>query len=280
MESNAYITDAPPRESLADSGLSCLSCGYNLTGLTQPRCPECGIEFDWEQVRQRAANRPTIAWERAKGWRRIPAFFVTWMTVLFAPWILARQAARRIRVFPALIFGVLCFVPITLRYMYEGMDPAYFAWITAAAIYVMGQALLMTALDPHGWRQPRETSRFWLAIGGYTSAVVVTEFEKAAPLIGFDTLRQTLWSYPFELLQPDTFLEIFIANSNWVFSIQMVLWLGGLACCYWIRLRERGLSSRKRLALVVVQFFLLFHLYAFCVEVGMSRLYHWFGGRW
>lgn len=24
----------------------CLTCGYNLTGLTEPRCPECATEFD------------------------------------------------------------------------------------------------------------------------------------------------------------------------------------------------------------------------------------------
>jgi hypothetical protein len=24
----------------------CLKCGYNLTGLTEPRCPECATEFD------------------------------------------------------------------------------------------------------------------------------------------------------------------------------------------------------------------------------------------
>ncbi|HNQ23832.1 MAG TPA: hypothetical protein PKK06_12120 [Phycisphaerae bacterium] len=23
----------------------CIRCGYNLTGLTEPRCPECGLEF-------------------------------------------------------------------------------------------------------------------------------------------------------------------------------------------------------------------------------------------
>ena len=26
-------------------GLYCKSCGYNLKGLTEPRCPECGTEF-------------------------------------------------------------------------------------------------------------------------------------------------------------------------------------------------------------------------------------------
>ena len=26
----------------------CRHCGYNLTGLSEPRCPECGKEFDGE----------------------------------------------------------------------------------------------------------------------------------------------------------------------------------------------------------------------------------------
>lgn len=33
----------------------CLRCGYNLTGLPQPRCPECGTEFT---LAERAENAP------------------------------------------------------------------------------------------------------------------------------------------------------------------------------------------------------------------------------
>ena len=29
----------------------CVKCGYNLTGLTSPRCPECGTGFDLEPER-------------------------------------------------------------------------------------------------------------------------------------------------------------------------------------------------------------------------------------
>lgn len=32
----------------------CESCGYNLTGLTEQRCPECGRAFDLEAMRDRA----------------------------------------------------------------------------------------------------------------------------------------------------------------------------------------------------------------------------------
>lgn len=30
---------------------SCVTCGYNLTGLDEPRCPECGTGFDRRQLR-------------------------------------------------------------------------------------------------------------------------------------------------------------------------------------------------------------------------------------
>ncbi len=35
---------------------TCGECGYNLTGLPQNRCPECGTSFDWREVRQQASE--------------------------------------------------------------------------------------------------------------------------------------------------------------------------------------------------------------------------------
>jgi uncharacterized paraquat-inducible protein A len=35
------------RRELIERGIPvCLRCGYNLTGLSEPRCPECGTSFD------------------------------------------------------------------------------------------------------------------------------------------------------------------------------------------------------------------------------------------
>lgn len=264
--------------SVADHGLRCAGCGYNLTGLTRPRCPECGVEFDWEQVRLDALDRPTIAFERAKGWRRGPAFVVTWATVLFAPWIFARQAVKRIRVRPALAFGGLCFIPVTIRYIQEGIDSAYFAWLSAAAIYILAQALLMIGLDPHGWRRPRATFLFWLAVGGYTSAIVVTEFMWAAPLMSAIDLWHEVRNQivvSFDWLDLYDLMETQPRFFGWM---QVFVWLAGLSCCYGARLKQRGIGGTRRLLAALVVFFLLFWLYAFCVNPVGYWLFEVYGG--
>jgi len=38
-------------EGMVDSGKRCTKCGYNLTGLKELRCPECGSDFQLEEVR-------------------------------------------------------------------------------------------------------------------------------------------------------------------------------------------------------------------------------------
>jgi len=40
---------------------TCARCGYNLTGLRQRRCPECGLRFEWQEVRTRMKQ----IWSRA-----------------------------------------------------------------------------------------------------------------------------------------------------------------------------------------------------------------------
>jgi hypothetical protein len=56
------LTDVvtPGPEGLAED-LPCPKCGYNLRGLTIPRCPECGFAFGWQdlpELRQKAAREP------------------------------------------------------------------------------------------------------------------------------------------------------------------------------------------------------------------------------
>ena len=273
MEELILNTDAG-----ADSGLRCPECQYNLTGLVAPRCPECGAAFDWEDVRRTAANPIRIRHEKARGWDHVPAFFVTWATVLFTPWIFARQAVGRISVKLGLIFGILCFVPMTIRYIFEGVDPSYFAWISAAAVYVVAQSLLMVLLDPHGWRKPKETVLFWLAIGGYTSAIVVTECIYPAPLLS----AGELWEFYSDLFAGKVGLtELYnLVESPWTLFgwLQVIIWLIGLALCYAARLRAAGVSKGKRILASAFGVFLLINLYALCIDPIGTTFFEWFGG--
>ena len=34
-----------------DSSLHCPMCDYDLRGQIEPRCPECGYRFDWDELR-------------------------------------------------------------------------------------------------------------------------------------------------------------------------------------------------------------------------------------
>ncbi|HPF38327.1 MAG TPA: hypothetical protein P5081_15905 [Phycisphaerae bacterium] len=42
--------DGPPDWSLSDLEIVCPLCGYNLRGLSEARCPECGSEYTWAEL--------------------------------------------------------------------------------------------------------------------------------------------------------------------------------------------------------------------------------------
>src|SRR5688572_30737559 len=59
----------------------CLRCGYQLHGLPEPRCPECGNDFDWNDPwTMRLAGRPN----RIVRWLMRPPGRVMQMTLLAA----------------------------------------------------------------------------------------------------------------------------------------------------------------------------------------------------
>ncbi len=63
----AHLGLALPRRRLANRRRagSCLACGYNLRGLQDPRCPECGVAFDpAERRRVRPVKQPLSGWKR------------------------------------------------------------------------------------------------------------------------------------------------------------------------------------------------------------------------
>src|SRR4051812_9296702 len=50
MSSSPAAGDAAPAWDSIRHDVRCPLCDYNLRGLTDPRCPECGHRFDWAVV--------------------------------------------------------------------------------------------------------------------------------------------------------------------------------------------------------------------------------------
>lgn len=258
----ASLTDS----AAADSGLRCPECEYNLTGLIEARCPECGRRFDWDEVRRAAASCPTIAFERARGWRKAPAFVVTWATVLFAPWIFARQIVQRVSWRHGLAFAGICFAGTSLAYLSNMEWVVHVAWLSAAVACVLLQALWLSLLGPGLWSRPGETLRFWLLAGCYTSAVMPTQAALGPPLLVVSDLLDLAkgnWPGGWILVFPFQSLSA----ESVVYGVQIVLWLWALLFCYHRRLTG---AIRWRLGIAAALFGVagsLVFLYATVVEL-------------
>jgi hypothetical protein len=67
-----------------DQDVLCPLCDYNLRGLVEPRCPECGHRFDWAEMLDRDQWEHRWLFEHQSK-RRFRAFYYTfWMSLL--PW--------------------------------------------------------------------------------------------------------------------------------------------------------------------------------------------------
>jgi len=263
--SGAPAVDHP---AVADSGMRCPQCEYNLTGLTRPRCPECGTTFDWEEVRRAAECPPRIAFERARRWRKLPAFWVTWATVLFAPWVFARQIVQRVSWRHGLVFGAICFAGTALAYINDLDADFHATWLSTALIYILFQTVWLAVLDPAVWRRPGETLRFWFLAGCYTSAVMVTEIVCGPPPL----FLTELWDFVTTGRADSWFDELFEFDVDaLVYWAQLFLWILALCCIYAKRVAKRPGTSLAVIWTVVVGASLLV-LYGATVQWIGARL--------
>jgi hypothetical protein len=87
------VCTTPPTQ---DSGLRCLRCNYNLTGVADNRCPECGTTFERRHIEAILAGAPTPIpiWEDpgvSLPIRFIRMCLATW----FTPWRVGRTFPSR-----------------------------------------------------------------------------------------------------------------------------------------------------------------------------------------
>jgi hypothetical protein len=176
-----------------------------------------------------------IAFERARGWGKVPAFFVTWATVLFVPWVFARQIVRRAGARDGILFGLVCFTT-TLAAFGIDMDGGFWVtWMCTAAVYVALQTGALALIDWPGWRAPAASLRFWLLVTCYTSAVIATEIVYGPPPL----FLEDLWTLVHGTKPSGWFNEMYEWGGRAVVCwTQLGLWVGALAACYAARLRR------------------------------------------
>lgn len=136
----SLLRDGEPAWDAINFEVGCSRCGYNLRMLPQPRCPECGLDFDWHTVLDASAWKSEFLFEHH--WRN--RFFRSWLKTTWAglrPFRFWRNVSIHDRIHPGplwflLLTSVLWF-PITMN---------VFAWLTwlvlEAALNVLGPGLI------------------------------------------------------------------------------------------------------------------------------------------
>jgi hypothetical protein len=273
-EAAGAIQPAPFEVSDADA-LRCPKCDYNLTGLTEQRCPECGEPFDLDALR-RIGPRSTFAFERARGWRMLPAFFVSWLQALLAPWIFARHVVSREphNAQRAVVFGTACFLSPISACAIHGFDADssfIIAWTDTAMLCVLIEMFLFTLLDPlrrrRGWRV---SMRFWFCVACYTSAVMPTEVQYGPPPLILSELLSAIRKIVVNG-DADPLRDLLDDVEGWVYSLQILAWSVAITVVYYCRRRRAGFMTFTTLVCCAVLFVGLILLYAaLCEHVGMN----------
>jgi hypothetical protein len=94
---------------LSNAGLFCLNCDYNLTGLSENICSECGQAFSPDELRARQSDHPTgsVPWDIDGG---IVGFAQTWWMSIVSPRKLAGGFAAHHKRGRAAAYSLLCYL--------------------------------------------------------------------------------------------------------------------------------------------------------------------------
>lgn len=122
------LRDGVPDWDAINFDVTCVRCGYNLKMLEQPRCPECGLEFEWHRVINYHNSTSDFLFEHQ--WRRRPvrSLLTTWRRA-FAPAAFWNRVSmfERVRVGPLLATIAISVVVFLL--VFHGV-----AWLAGKAI--------------------------------------------------------------------------------------------------------------------------------------------------
>ncbi len=153
-------------QSPVDEGLHCLCCEYNLTGLDDGACPECGDLFEREQLLAYFAGAPAPipVWDQRTRVGTIPAFIRT----LFWIWLHPIRYTKRFPVNPVkdepLLFARMCLGAALLILLIPNIfanspDSTYFLMVTGLGVCAtvcvnicerLATVILLTSVEKDG----------------------------------------------------------------------------------------------------------------------------------
>ncbi|MCA9243795.1 MAG: hypothetical protein KDA32_07585 [Phycisphaerales bacterium] len=188
--------------------ITCAVCGYDMRGLSQPRCPECGTAYpSFETLANRTAPP---AFERATIWQLPFAFLKTWLQSLFRPASFAKSLAATTNT-RAFMFVATCYAFTPLALYFWEFDPGLvLGWVVVDGLYLLCQTLVLTIVD-RAVGGPSAQGLFgrWFRLSCYTSGVVVLEAFSGPPTL--------IW-----FLKP---------MGRWIAVLVILLWLISASFC-------------------------------------------------
>ena len=111
------LADGSPDWSGMDSQVHCSICSYNLRGLTNPRCPECGYPFQWSELRPRSNSWIDRFFEYATH-SFIRSFLFTWLRAFlpgrFYAKVTASHPIHKRRLIIILLLLILPAIPLQI----------------------------------------------------------------------------------------------------------------------------------------------------------------------
>ena len=187
------LKDGQPDWDAIDFDVLCPRCGYNLRLLPEPRCPECGLTFEWTRLFDVARWESDFLFEHH--WRQRP--FRSWWVTFWRglrPWPFwnAVSLHERIHVGP-LAFLLLSSVVVFLLLLHGG---ALLAWLVCLGVSELLESLRGAGLT-YGLRRLGDdmlnvaTVPFYLGLIWATVPATLLGIELAATLL-LCSLHQTL----------------------------------------------------------------------------------------
>lgn len=135
---NLLLGDGRPDWDQIGFGVFCSRCGYNLYTLQSPKCPECGLDFNWPDVLSKAGWESDFLFEHHWRSRPVRSWLATvfrgmrpvrfWRTVSIHDQISFRPLFFLLLIAPFVSLGVLLFGSISLSIIMPLLGERFEAW--------------------------------------------------------------------------------------------------------------------------------------------------------